>query len=442
MRNLLLLLLYIIICNGVSPLTARNSEPAHRLVALLADMQKAQEVTPDSFYVYARQLRHAILREQDSVSQAVYSATLAHLYVVNSFRAQTGVRETESQTDSLQEWSRQEYLQNAANLYGKALARPDQLYEEPVGKWVPVVDKPNSTKGLSGDMLNMIWHAAVNDLPAVYRQKVRIPTYVRLVSFYRSKEKYGEALSLMLDSLDRNGITAQDSTLLCQLKEEYASYDACAEVYLRLSQLPDLTPEEREEFLHRGIKTYPGYWRKDALENALLQLAHPQLLWNGLYVYYPNRKVETVLRVRNLTSVRFSLYRLPMAFDQTQKDILRQVYRSGKRIHTFTHTLRKVNPITEYSDTVCWQTPGYGRYALVMEAKTPARLCEKIEPQVSFFRVSSIGSYSVGFPDGTLRQVVVDALNGAPLRGVQVRYLQEGKDTLRLLKQSLTDVVA
>ena len=199
-------------------MTARNSEPAHRLVALLADMQKAQEVTPDSFYVYARQLRHAILCEQDSVSQAVYSATLAHLYVVNSFRAQTGVRETESQTDSLQEWSRQEYLQNAANLYGKALARPDQLYEEPVGKWVPVVDKPNSTKGLSGDMLNMIWHAAVNDLPAVYRQKVRIPTYARLVSYYRSKGKYGEALSLMLDSLDRNGITAQDSTLLCQLK--------------------------------------------------------------------------------------------------------------------------------------------------------------------------------------------------------------------------------
>lgn len=439
MRNLLLLLLYIIIYNGVSPLTARNSEPAHRLVALLANMQKAQEVTPDSFYVYARQLRHAILCEQDSVSQAVYSATLAHLYVVNSFRAQTGVRETESQTDSLQEWSRQEYLQNAANLYGKALARPDQLYEEPVGKWVPVVDKPNSTKGLSGDMLNMIWHAAVNDLPAVYRQKVRIPTYARLVSFYRSKGKYGEALSLMLDSLDRNGIAAQDSTLLCQLKEEYASYDACAEVYLRLSQLPDLTPEEREEFLHRGIKAYPGYWRKDALENALLQLAHPQLLWNGLYVYYPNRKVETVLRVRNLTSVRFSLYRLPMAFDQTQKDILRQVYRYGKRINSFTHTLRKESPITEFSDTVCWQTPGYGRYALVMEAKTPARLCEKIEPQVSFFRVSSIGSFSVGFPNGVLRQMVVDALSGAPLHGVRARYLQEGKDTLHLLKQTLTD---
>jgi hypothetical protein len=35
-----------------------------------------------------------------------------------------------------------------------------------------------------------------------------------LVSFYRSKGKCREALTLMLDSLDRNGIAAQDSALL------------------------------------------------------------------------------------------------------------------------------------------------------------------------------------------------------------------------------------
>ena len=441
MRSLLLVSLYIIIYiyNGILPLQAKVTAPTRRLVALLADMQKAQEVTPDSFYVYANHLRQTIRQEQDTVSRAVCSATLAHLYVLHSHLAQTNARDTESHIDSLQEWSRQEYLQHAAELYADALGNPESLYGEQVEKWIPLVEKTSLNKALSGDMLNMIWNAAVNDLPAAYRQKVRIPTYARLVSFYRSKGKCREALTLMLDSLDRNGIAAQDSTLLYRLKEEYASCDACAEVYLRLSQLPVLTPEEREEILHRGIKAYPGYWRKEALENALLQLAHPQLLWNGLYVYYPNKKVETVLRVRNLTSVRFSLYRLPVAFDQTQKDILRQVCRQGKRIHSFTHTLRKENPITEYSDTVCWQTPGYGRYALVMEAKTPARLCEKIEPQVSFFRVSSIGSFSVGFPNGVLRQVVVDALSGAPLQGVQARYLKEGKDTLHLLKQTLTD---
>ena len=248
MRSLLLVSLYIIIYiyNGILPLQAKVTAPTRRLVALLADMQKAQEVTPDSFYVYANHLRQTIRQEQDSVSRAVCSATLAHLFVLHSHHAQTNARDTESHIDSLQEWSRQEYLQHAAELYADALGNPESLYGEQVEKWIPLVEKTSLNKTLSGDMLNMIWNAAVNDLPAAYRQKVRIPTYARLVSFYRSKGKCREALTLMLDSLDRNGIAAQDSTLLYRLKEEYASCDACAEVYLRLSQLPGLTAQDRQ----------------------------------------------------------------------------------------------------------------------------------------------------------------------------------------------------
>ena len=80
---------------------AKVTEPTRRLVALLADMQKAQEVTPDSFYVYANHLRQTIRQEQDTVSRAVCSATLAHLYVLHSHLAQTNARDTESHMNGL-----------------------------------------------------------------------------------------------------------------------------------------------------------------------------------------------------------------------------------------------------------------------------------------------------------------------------------------------------
>ncbi|MBR5884138.1 MAG: hypothetical protein IKZ17_02790, partial [Bacteroidaceae bacterium] len=112
-------------------------------------MQKAQEVTPDSFYVYANHLRQTIRQEQDTVSRAVCSATLAHLYVLHSHLAQTNARDTESHIDSIQEWSRQEYLQHAAELYADALGNPESLYGEQVEKWIPLVEKTSLNKALS-----------------------------------------------------------------------------------------------------------------------------------------------------------------------------------------------------------------------------------------------------------------------------------------------------
>lgn len=439
MRSLPFLLFVFIYISGVLPLQARTEEPARRLVTLLSDLQKAQEVTPDSFFVYATLLRQTIRQETDSVSQAVYSAALAHLFSVHSFRAQTGVRNTASHPDSLHEWSRQEFFQHAALLYEDAFRCARPLCEEPVGKWIPVVEKVPSGKVLSDDMLNMVWNAAMHDIPAAYRQEVRFPTYAQMIALYKSRGKCQDALRLVLDSLDRHGTGAQDSTLLCRLMEEYESCDACAEVCLRLSQLPSQTPDESERILHQALDKYPRYWRRNALENALLQLSRPQLSWNGLPVYYPAQKVQTVLRVRHMNSVRFSVYRLPVGFDEGQTQVLRKIKQHGKRIQTFKHVFRKADPKTEFSDTVSWTVPEYGHYAMVMEGKTPAKLCEKPQSQVSFFRVSSMGCFSLGFPNGVLRHVVVDAMTGAPLQGVQARYLQEKKDSLHVLKQSASD---
>lgn len=436
--RILFFLLYLFIC-CILPAHARTTRSSNRLAALLTAMQRGQEITPDCFYVHVDLLRNEIGQNNDSVSKAVYSATLAHLLSVNAYRAQTSSRNTKSHPDSIREWSRTEYFQHAATLYGNALKSPELLFREPTKNWIPIIEESSAKNGLDTDMYIVIWQAAINDIPSNFRSGSKIPTYAQMADFYTSKGIRQNALFLMLDSLGRDGITEKDSSALRRLQAEYATQEVCAEIYLRLAQLPGKTPTEKYSLLHEGLNKYPRYWRRNALQNALAELSHPLFQWQINGTQYPNSKVKTPATVRNLSSARFTLYRLPSQFDRNQANILQAIRQEGGKIHSFKHRFSATSSLEEVIDTICWTVPGYGHYALVTEGETSARLCEKPEPQISFFRVSSIGCFSLGFPNGILRHVVVDALSGEPKRGVSAHYLQETKGSVQLLCQQTSD---
>ncbi len=434
MRKIIILLC--VLSSGILTMQGQN---ARQMTAMLTQMQKGQEVTPDSFYTHVDVLRRAIAGAQQPTDKAVYSATLAHLLTVNAYRAQTHSRETESHPDSLREWSREEYIQEAARLYKAALDQPEVLVKEAADKWVPLITEQ---KKQSADMLGVVWKAALNDIPDG-RHRYGLPSYARMEAFYRNMNRPDEALGVMLDSADRCGDT-QKSTLLAELLHNYETQETCAEVYLRLSQLPDLTQEQRRDLLQKGLDKYPKYWRRSALENALLELSRPELWWSMKRLFYPGTEVKTKLHVRNVKSATFALYRVPNDFDEDRPELLKAVKREGKRVRTLKHTFREKDAMKEYTDTLRWTTPGFGHYALVSEGRTSAKLCEKTEPQIAFFRVSAMCGIIMGMPgigteENASRLMVVDARSGRPMPDVQVSYMEQTPDSLNTKLRATTD---
>lgn len=416
------------------------SQPAKDIVRTLERMQKGQEVTPDSFFDHVEQLREAIRSERDSLRQAVYSATLAHSLAVNSYRATFGRGKSAAHPDSIREWGRQDYLHQAAILYASALRNPELLRRSDALQWVPLVQKPRQSCVQKTDLLNFLWQAAVDDLPHQMFAEHALPTYQSLIAVRLAAGEDDEALFLVLDSLDRKGFSAQDSVALQQLARDYARCDAAAEVHLRLSQLPDYTPQRRKAILEQALKQYPHYHRRAALQNALLQLSAPELTWRVSPTYYPAQPVHTVLNARNLTTATVTLYRLPNAFDTTQPQLLSKVMKAGKAVKTLTHRFpAHAENFVQITDTLHWTAPAFGHYAMVVRAQTPAKLCAANTPQIAFFRVSALASFAVSFPNGVKRHVVVNAATGKPMPDVDVTY-QEWKDgKMHLYKQTKTD---
>ncbi len=429
----------ILLCVLTSGILTMQGQSARQMAAMLTQMQKGQEVTPDSFYIHVDFLRRAVAEAGEPTDKAVYSATLAHLLTVNTYRAQTHSRETESHPDSLREWSREEYVREAARLYKAALSRPEVLFHAPAGEWVPLISEQ---KEQPADMLGVIWKAALNDIPDG-QSRYGLPSYARMEAFYRSMNRPNEALGVMLDSVNRCG-DALKPTLLTELRHKYEAQETCAEVYLRQSQLPDLTQEQRRDLLQEGIRNFPKYWRRGALENALMELSRPMLWWSMKPLLYPETEVKTKLHVRNVKSATFALYRVPNDFDVEQPELLKAVKRQGKRIRTMKHTFREKDGMKQYTDTLRWTTPGFGHYALVSEGRTPAKLCEKTAPQISFFRVSAMSCIVMGLPgigtgENTSRLMVVDARSGRPMPDVQVSYMEQKADSLSTKLRVTTD---
>lgn len=424
-KKALTLLLSLLLC--LPAIAGSKRHPAAtRLVGQLQEMQTREEVTPDEFYADVDTLRQLIQNETDPTAKAVYSAALAHLVTINSFRAQTEHLDTPSHPDSLKEWSCQEYYDYAARLYRDALSQPSLLHSQTTVAWRPVPRQGKDEKVYASDMLYVVWRAMLQDIPEETRKKHDMPGWADMISFYRSCRLDEAALWLAIDSMDARPTmreTDREKEKWLQIRNDYAHLQACAEIYLRISRLPGLEQKEKKEWLEQGLQSYPKSTRRNALRNALLDMQQPTLNWFYRSCYAPHTEVKWKLKGQNVKTATFTLYALPYGFSETQEDMVKAVRREGKKISTFTHHFNSAqasDPYSSFTDSVSWTTPGYGIYAMVADGKSGAKLSDKTSKTVCLFRVSSLAFFSLRMPAGRLRLVAVDATTGEPRSGVNV----------------------
>ena len=398
---------------------AGKETPAKKLVTLLTECKEREELVPDSFFSDVLLLKQEIREQRDSAAKAVYSATLAHLLMQNQHLSQKWSSETKSHPDSIREWSREEYMQHASDLYKYALRDLDLLHCVPTKEWIPLVKRGKDEKVYGSSMLAVIWQAMYSDIYYEKRKTNGLPLFGTFINFYKERGLREAAFRLSLDSVFETKKAMREAYLL-QLKEEYADLPSCDKVYIQLAQLKN-TPEKKRQVIEEGLRLYP---KSVELKNWITEQETPNLYFRMPTFLYPDSEGEIELEVQNLQSVSTCIYRLPDDFQQDdEQELLTQVLRKGRLVSKDVHAFAPHPPYEKWDDTLHLQMPSLGVYAMVMQANTQVPMEKKPESQVHLFYVSRLRAFSVALPNKRTQIVVVDGQSGKPVPGVSVKLM-------------------
>ena len=413
---------------------------AKRLAAVLKENQKREDITPDSFFYDWRQLKAEMLAEKSATAQSIYGAAMAHLLCQNSWRSQRYDSKTNSHPDSIQEWSRLEYIKRAANYYAKAMQDLEALHAIKLPDSKPLTEQGKDDAIFGNDLLHVVWQAYKQDLP-LSETKGYYPFYGDIIRIYRRHGLREATLQLRLDSLEEAGGRSEE--VLLRLRDEYADLPGCAEVYLRLASQSNKEAKEKYALLEEALKRYPTSRLANEIKNQLALLRQPKLLFRFYEMFYPDKDYDIPLQIKNMQTGNLSVFRMPAEFYFSKYDNdgtkLEQVLRNGTLVETLPIDVTNADPLETKEDTLRWHSPGFGRYAIVLEGTTNEKLEGKPEPQISLYSVSALTFMSLNMSDGKARIMVTDAMSGEPQQGVKVSFYHRDGDDNVLFGESTTD---
>ena len=407
---------------------AGNDTPAKKLVSLLTECKEREELVPDSFFSDVLLLKQEISNQKDSAAKAIYSATLAHILMQNTYVAMSGKRETASHPDSIMEWTREEYKQYAASLYCYALRDLEFLHNIPSKEWVPLVKRGQDENLYGSSMLAVVIRAMYWDFGyGKGHNTYGLPPIAKLVRFYEDHTLREGAFRLCMDSLNESYNMSEREKFLLHLQSEYRDMPFCDEVYCQLAELKHDDAEKRK-ILEEGLKLYP---KSKRIKNEIDDLKNPQLTCYLTGCMYPEEDVEVEVEGRNMRGVKLTTYRLPDDYDRDydldQEENFAQVLRIGKRVKKDEFTFPSHSDFEKWKDTLLWQAPlAFGKYALLIEPVNKTRnVDDNKRRDVCFFCVSRLRALKIAFPNKQSQIVVVDGKSGKPEQGVSIKVMLE-----------------
>lgn len=415
---------------------------AKRLVAVLSENQKREDITPDSFFYDWHNLKAEMLAEKDPTAQAIYRAAMAHLLCGNKWRSQRYDSKTTSHPDSIQEWTFEEYRGHSADLYAQALQDVEALHKCRLADTKPLTLQGKDDGIFGGDLLYLVWQSALQDLTEQDRKRHLVPNYGDIIEVYRRHNLREATLQLRLDSLAEKDGEDKEEVLL-RLRDEYADLPICSQVYMQLASLSGKTRQEQYDLLEEALRRYPKSREADEIKNRLLLLRQPRLSGRFHEMYYPDKDYDIPLQIRNMQTGSLAVYRVPLDFKFSDKESagtrLEQVRRVGTLVETLPIDVTNADFLEIKNDTLRWHSPGLGRYAYFLDGTTKEKLENKPEPEIFLASVSRLTFMSVNMPGGKVRVMVTDVMSGKPQQDVKVSFYHRDRDDFTLLGESTTD---
>ena len=412
---------------------------ANRLAEVLKENQKREDITPDSFFYDWRQLKAEMLAEKDPTAQAIYRAAMARLLIGNAWRSQRYDSKTNSDPDSIQEWTRDEYRRHSADLYAQSLQDVEALHAVKLPSTKPLTEQGKDDGIFGNDLLYLVWGNCLSDLSEQERRNHRVPRYEDIINVYRRHGLREATLMLRLDSLAEKG---NSEDVLLRLRDEYSDLPSCAEVYLRLANLYGKSNQEKQDLLEFALKRYPSSREVNTIKNRISELRQPKLQGRFRETCYPSKDYDIPLEIKNMASGSVAVYRLPKGFEFSEEEKdgtkLEQLKRSGSLVETLSIPMEGVDALETKDDTLRWRSPGFGRYAFVLDGTTKEKL-EKYEPRIVQFDVSALSFISVEMSEGKWRIMVTDAMSGEPQQDVKVVFYKRDRQEYIKLDEKITD---
>ncbi|MBQ2595797.1 MAG: hypothetical protein II578_03935 [Bacteroidaceae bacterium] len=164
--------------------------------------------------------------------------------------------------------------------------------------------------------------------------------------------------------------------------------------------------QRKDSLLTEALHRYPSAPCRAELENELRTVRQPHLEWEMAWRYTPGETASMRVRTRNVSEITWRVYRLPNDFENEENDEVANIKRQGTLLKTARENPNS-SPLFFRNDTLHWTVPTeYGRYAVVAEGKTKAKV-GKTTPAVAYFCVTRLNFFAQQLPNAT-RLVVVD----------------------------------
>ena len=397
-----------------------------------------QEWAPDSFFADVAELEALRTQEQRPEARAVYASILAEIYAGNRSRSQaSGLALT---SDNIREWTREQYDSAAVSNWRQSLENLDALAAARSKDWLPFVAQGTNSAYFRHDLLHILWQRCRDHRTTKWSQPAADLSALGMAvrDLYIRQGNREAALLVDLD------LVKNDIAPLQALREQYASLPLCTEVYLRLLDT-DTTEAQKVAWCEEAISRYPRYARIGEVKNRLNDLRRPQVIWHGGDVYYPGKHYGWRLAMKNATAVTMTVYRIKDEFndsdiEKSKLSVAEYLRRNGTQVQEINHSIAPSDALVTTEDTLNWQAPAPGLYAVLYRATTSEKEAQQKTTGNLYhiFRVTRLKTLTRIFAQDALEVIVVDAESGQPVPGATVElYDAQQSAEQRLCKGSL-----
>ena len=211
----------------------------------------------------------------------------------------------------------------------------------------------------------------------------------------------------------------------------YGDLPECGEVAIeRYDCLEDYVNwyvrEQREEtlwnYLQEAQQRWGGYERMNQLRNAQQELTRPRFyasLYKKLAMPDEQQKLD-ILNIKNLSQLTLRVYRVKVDGNTNLSPSDEKDYKKLKALATELPELRVTRtysgkPVYEtFGDSIALPGLPVGVYMLEMESKPTTEVSRQL------YFVSNVRTLVVPLPDNRQRYVVVDAVEGQPVKGATI----------------------
>ncbi len=324
----------------------REKNSTQMLMAYMERADRRNRLTPDSFYVYLKDMEQWAATTNKPLDKAVLHSLIAEIYADYAQQNAWQIRQrrdivNEEPSADIREWSGNMFVNQVIKNTREALKNVDLLFETSTKTYIPFVKQGATSNYNQHDMYHLMGRRGVQSLErlqsmdndTVSKKEIQ-DIYQQMISVYR---KAGNEEALVLIELDylnwkspndyrpyrrrvsNSNIDLSGSKYILSLDSLISQYKAkpvCAEVYLAKAQYL-FDNNDLVSALHicdEAIGLYPLYRRINALKQLKQNILIPELNVTVDEMVYPGSEFELRVDHQNLDGFTVRFYRVTKGF--------------------------------------------------------------------------------------------------------------------------------